>query len=127
MAVYCGEARESAAHTPADDWASFFHVLSWVVLRFTKHGLTSAELTHELRNTYDDSYLDCGKVYGGMNKEKGIKSRFISTHARILLAPFLISSTTLLTYALSVMKTRLRLTSKMSMTVFWRMLLEIHL
>lgn len=83
------QARESAAHTPADDWESFFHVLSWVVLRFTKHGLTSAELTHELRNTYDDSYLDGGKVYGGKNKKSSIKSRFISTDARIPPGPLL--------------------------------------
>ncbi|KAF8798322.1 hypothetical protein BYT27DRAFT_7177818, partial [Phlegmacium glaucopus] len=47
------QARESAVHTAADDWESFFHVLSWVVLRFTRHGLTSARLTNELRNTYD--------------------------------------------------------------------------
>ena len=83
------QARESAAHTAADDWESFFHVLSWVVLRFTKHGLTSAELTNELRNTYDDSYLDGGKVYGGGNKKKSIKSQFISTDAQIPPGPLL--------------------------------------
>ncbi|KAM6497488.1 hypothetical protein JOM56_007961 [Amanita muscaria] len=74
------QARESAAHTPADDWESFFHVLSWVVLRFTRHGLSSA---HELRNTYDDSYLDGGKVYGGENKMKSIISRYISSKAQV--------------------------------------------
>ncbi|KAF8222203.1 hypothetical protein L208DRAFT_1082801, partial [Tricholoma matsutake] len=47
------QARESVTHTPADDWESFFHVLSWVVLRFTKHGLDSARLTYELRTIYD--------------------------------------------------------------------------
>lgn len=83
------QARESAAHTPADDWESFFHVLSWVVLRFTKHGLTSAELTNELRDTYDSSYLDNGKVYGGGSKAKSIKSRFISTAAQIPPGPLL--------------------------------------
>jgi hypothetical protein len=83
------QARESAAHTPADDWESFFHVLSWVVLRFTKHGLDSARLTHELRTTYDDWYMDHGKVYGGGNKEKSIKSRFISTNAQVPPGPLL--------------------------------------
>jgi len=83
------QARESAAHTPADDWESFFHVLSWVVLRFTKHGLTSAELTNELRNTYDDSYFDGGKVYGGWNKMKSIISRFVSSKAQIPPGPLL--------------------------------------
>ena len=83
------QARESAVHIPADDWESFFHVLSWVVLRFTRHGLTSAKLTNELRNTYDDSYLDGGKVYGGENKMKNIKSRFISTDTQIPSGPLL--------------------------------------
>ena len=83
------QARESAAHIPADDWESFFHVLSWVVLRFTRHGLTSAKLTDELRNTYDSSYLDGGKVYGGGNKMKSIKSRFISTGTQIPSGPLL--------------------------------------
>jgi hypothetical protein len=83
------QARESAAHTPADDWESFFHVLRWVVLRFTKHGLDSAQLMHELRNTYDDSYVDGGEIYGGENKEKSIKSWFISSRARILPGPLL--------------------------------------
>jgi len=83
------QARESAAHTPADDWESFFHVLSWVILRFTKHGLTSAELTNELRETYDSSYLDSGKVYGGVNKRSRIKSRFICTDAQIPPGPLL--------------------------------------
>ena len=83
------QARESTAHIPADDWESFFHVLSWVVLRFTKHGLTSAKLTNELRNTYDESYLDGGKVYGGENKMKNIKSRYISTYAQIPSGPLL--------------------------------------
>src|SRR6266446_8452428 len=77
------QARESAAHTPADDWESFFHVLSRVVLRFKRHGLTSAKLTNELRNTYDDSYLDGGRVYGGEKKKSRIKSRFMSTAAQI--------------------------------------------
>jgi hypothetical protein len=83
------QARESAAHVPADDWESFLHVLSWVVLRFTKHGLTSAELTNELRNTYDDSYFDGGKVYGGWNKMKSIISRFVSSKAQIPPGPLL--------------------------------------
>jgi len=83
------QARESAAHTPADDWESFFHVLSWVVLRFTRHGLNPAQLTNELRNTYDDSYMDRGKVYGGENKKKSIKSRFISSDAQITPGPLL--------------------------------------
>jgi hypothetical protein len=68
---------------------SFFHVLSWVALRFTKHGLDSAQLTHKLRNIYDDSYVDGGKVYGGENKEESIKSRFISSRARLLPGPLL--------------------------------------
>src|SRR6266446_4370155 len=83
------QARESAVHTPADDWESLFHVLSWVVLRFTKHGLDSAELTHEMRDIYDESYLDGGKLYGGGNKKMSIKSRFISTDARIPPGPLL--------------------------------------
>jgi hypothetical protein len=83
------QARESAAHTLADDWESFFHVLSWVVLRFTKHGLNSAQLTNELKNTYDDSYVDDGKVYGGENKESRIRSRFISSRAQIPPGPLL--------------------------------------
>ena len=58
-------------------------------MRLTKHGLTSAELTHELRNPYDASYLDDGKVYGGGNKKSSIKSRFISTDARIPPGPLL--------------------------------------
>jgi hypothetical protein len=83
------QARESAAHTPADDWESFFHVLCWVVLRFTRHGLNPAQLTNELRNTYDDSYMDGGKVYGGENKEMRIKSRFISSRAQVPPGPLL--------------------------------------
>jgi hypothetical protein len=35
------------------------------------------------------SYLDDGKVYGGGNKESSIKSRFISTDARIPPGPLL--------------------------------------
>lgn len=83
------QTREPVVHSPADDWESFFHVLSWVVLRFTKHGLSPAELTHELRSTYDAAYLDDGKVYGGGIKKSSIKSRFISTHARIPSGPLL--------------------------------------
>ena len=83
------QARELAAHTPADDWESFFHVLSWVVLRFTKHGLSSAQLTKELENTYDDSYMDGGKVYGGGNKERCIISRFMASRAQIPPGPLL--------------------------------------
>jgi hypothetical protein len=83
------QARESAVHTPADDWESFFHVLSWVVLRFTRHGLNSAQLTNELRNTYDDSYVDDGKVYGGENKKSRIKSRFITSDVQVPPGPLL--------------------------------------
>jgi hypothetical protein len=83
------QARESVAHTPADDWESFFHVLSWIVLRFTRHGLNPAQLTDELRSTYDGSYVDGGKVYGGENKKKSIKSRFISSDAQVPPGPLL--------------------------------------
>jgi hypothetical protein len=72
MAVHCGEAVASQVfkvYTPADDWESFFHVLSWVALRFTVHGLTSAKLTHELRNTYDDVIL--GRRQGLWRREQG--------------------------------------------------------
>ena len=117
------QARESAAHTPADDWESFFHVLSWVVLRFTRHGLDSARLTHELRTTYDDWYMDHGKVYGGENNEKSIKSRFISTNAQVL---FLICSRTLSTYVLSVMKPRRLEKARNGMNFLCRPLLEIR-
>src|ERR1700688_2052982 len=89
MAASLLKARDSAAHTPADDWESFFHVLSWVVLRFTKHGLTPGELTVELRDTYDSSYFEGGKVYGGRNKEECIISRFISTRVQIPPGPLL--------------------------------------
>ena len=60
-----------------------------MVLRFTKHGLDSAQLTHELRNTYDDWYIAHGKVYGGRNKAKSIEARFISKDARIPPGPLL--------------------------------------
>jgi hypothetical protein len=76
-------------HTQADDWEFFFQVLSWVVLRFTKHGLNSAKLTHELQSTCDDSYISSGKFYGGENNEASIKSRFISSNGRILPSPLL--------------------------------------
>lgn len=66
------QAGESIPHTQADDWKSFFHVLSWIVLHFTPHGLRSAKLTVEMRDTYDSSYLENGSVYGGDNKEKTI-------------------------------------------------------
>ncbi|KAF8237998.1 hypothetical protein L208DRAFT_1504658 [Tricholoma matsutake] len=82
MAAWLLQAKELAVHTQADDWESFFHVLSWVVLRFTRHGLNSAELTNELR-TYNDSYLDSSKVHGGRNKKSCIKSWFISSDAQI--------------------------------------------
>jgi len=79
------QARGPAVHTQTDDWESFFHVLCWTVLRFTKHELSSAQLSHELRNTYDDSYVAVdGKIY-----QKSILSRYISSEAGIPPGPFL--------------------------------------
>ena len=76
-------------HTPADDWESFFHVLSWVVLRFTRHGLTQAKLTNDLRDNYDRSYMDTGEIQGGQNKKEKIISRYMSTDAKIPPGPLL--------------------------------------
>ena len=83
------QAKEPAAHTPADDWESFFHVLSWVVLRFTRHGLDPSLLTAELATTYDFSYMRGDKDYGGENKESRIIMRFMSTKAQIPPGPLL--------------------------------------
>jgi hypothetical protein len=77
------------AHTPAGDWESFFHVLSWVVLRFTRHGLDPSQLTAELATTYDFSYMHGDKDYGGENKESRITMRFMSTKAQIPPGPLL--------------------------------------
>jgi hypothetical protein len=77
------QAKESEVYTPADDWESFFHVLCWVVLRFTKHAPDSARLTYEI---YDDCqwYTAHGKIYGGVNNARNINDRLISTDARVL-------------------------------------------
>jgi hypothetical protein len=43
----------------------------------------------ELRNTYDDAYMDEGKVYGGANKRMRIQCRFISRSAEFPPGPLL--------------------------------------
>jgi hypothetical protein len=52
-------------HTLTDDLESFLHVLSWVALRFTPHGLSTAALTHLLDSVFDHSYEDDGFARGG--------------------------------------------------------------
>ena len=70
-------------HTPADDWESFFHVLSWVVLRFTRHGLRPGQLANELRYTYDSAYVYNGEIHSGGGKRSSVKSRHMPSGAEI--------------------------------------------
>jgi hypothetical protein len=52
-------------HTLADDLESFLHVLSWVALRFTPHGLSTKALTDLLVSMFDHSYEEDGFARGG--------------------------------------------------------------
>jgi hypothetical protein len=56
-------------HTLADDLESFLHVLSWVALRFTPHGLSTKALTDLLVSMFDHSYEDDGFARGGNIKK----------------------------------------------------------
>jgi hypothetical protein len=86
IAAWLLQAKEPAAYTPADDWESSFHVLSWVVLHFTRHGLDPSQLTAKLATTYDFSYM---RGDGGENRESRITMGFMSTKAQISLGPLL--------------------------------------
>lgn len=56
-------------HTLADDLESFLHVLSWVALRFTPHGLTTGALTATLEGMFEQAYEDDGGLTrGGITK-----------------------------------------------------------
>jgi hypothetical protein len=55
-------------HTLADDLESFLHVMSWVALRFTPHGLSSKTLTDLLVSMFDHSYEEDGFSRGGTTK-----------------------------------------------------------
>ena len=59
-------------HTLADDLESFLHVLSWVALRFTPHGLSSKALTDLLVSMFDHSYEDDGYSRGGTAKRNNL-------------------------------------------------------
>ncbi|PFH48096.1 hypothetical protein AMATHDRAFT_66251 [Amanita thiersii Skay4041] len=52
------EGEEETVSDYVDDLESFFYVLYWVALRYTKHGLTRQSLNEELYLLYDDYFLD---------------------------------------------------------------------
>ncbi|KAF8489216.1 hypothetical protein BU17DRAFT_72758 [Hysterangium stoloniferum] len=50
----------------ADDLESFFYVLVWIALRYTKHGFFKSALTDMLHAAFDHHYLDpAGAAKGG--------------------------------------------------------------
>jgi hypothetical protein len=69
-------------HTLADDLESFFHVLTWVALRYTAHALSSTKLTYTLTSTFDECYVDEGVIEGGQNKASSLVTKSIVTTAK---------------------------------------------
>ncbi|KAG7091937.1 hypothetical protein E1B28_008329 [Marasmius oreades] len=47
-------ATDPTLHVLADDLESFFHVLSWQILRYTKHFLSTVKLIRHLRKVYEE-------------------------------------------------------------------------
>ncbi|KAK7433817.1 hypothetical protein VKT23_020533 [Stygiomarasmius scandens] len=80
-----------ACHTVKDDLESFFHVLAWISLQYTQHGLESDVLSQHLHDVYDDLRISTGKVTGGNKKETSMcaqelaKAGFVPSAFRDLL------------------------------------------
>ncbi|KAF8633810.1 hypothetical protein AX17_004352 [Amanita inopinata Kibby_2008] len=48
-------------HDRVDDIESFYHVLSWVVLRFVQHGMRPSILAHYLNGYFDEAIPENGQ------------------------------------------------------------------
>uniref|UniRef100_A0A0W0GB29 Protein kinase domain-containing protein n=1 Tax=Moniliophthora roreri TaxID=221103 RepID=A0A0W0GB29_MONRR len=64
-------------HELADDLESFYHVLTWVTLRYTPHGLDDGKLVELIYRYFDDSWFDAasGKTRGGQLKRAYLTQR----------------------------------------------------
>jgi hypothetical protein len=59
----------------ADDLESFFYVLVWIALRYTKHGFFKNALTDMLHAAFDHHYLDpTGAAKGGGRKRAEVQT-----------------------------------------------------
>ncbi|KAF8493565.1 hypothetical protein BU17DRAFT_59579, partial [Hysterangium stoloniferum] len=71
----------------ADDLESFFYVLVWIALRYTKHGFFKSALTDMLHAAFDHHYLDpAGAAKGGGRKKAEVQTSDPFEVSRLLMS-----------------------------------------
>ncbi|KAG7085459.1 hypothetical protein E1B28_003020 [Marasmius oreades] len=71
-------------HELADDLESFYHVLVWVVLRFTPHPMAKRDLMELLQAWFDEAHARTGDVHvGGKQKGMYFESSYIRTKSQL--------------------------------------------
>ncbi|KAF8491969.1 hypothetical protein BU17DRAFT_59616, partial [Hysterangium stoloniferum] len=71
----------------ADDLESFFYVLVWIALRYTKHGFFKSALTDMLHAAFDHHYLGpAGAAKGGGRKKAEVQTSDPFEVSRLLMS-----------------------------------------
>ncbi|KAG6835598.1 hypothetical protein H0H93_016636, partial [Arthromyces matolae] len=68
-------------HERLDDVESFFHLLTWMALRYTSHILSPATLTNKIHQNFDSNYQEDGLVYLSGERSKSLSSDELFTQA----------------------------------------------